>query len=224
MTNRVWQHGTLALRQGSPHAALLGIDRCREWHVLQRLQGHGVGPAVLRFDCVRDLAAFHWIPGEAGAPEAGAAVKLLHRLHALPLCGHRFSPAAMIRRYRQALGAGLAPELALLSHRCEDVSRALEEDAELRLCHNDCVAKNWVRSGTGALRLIDFEFAGDNDPAFDLATLSLDVDLGALAPRVEAYRPVVDCLWLLYCLLLASLDPDRRQAARAQAALRLSRL
>ena len=228
MTNRVWRvdsaHGPLALRQGRPHAPLLGIDRCREWHVLQRLRGHHIGPEVQRFDARQDRAAFTWIPGTPGAPEPGAAQALLHRLHALPLCGYRFSPAELIERYRDLLGASLPPGIAHLSQACQQISLALETDAPLRLCHNDCVAKNWIRTGSGALRLIDCEFAGDNDPAFDLATLSLDVDLGPLPPRVAAYRPIVDCLWLLYCLVLAAVDPEQQEAARRQAAGRLQRL
>lgn len=226
MTNRVWRaltpHGALALRAGHPRSALLGIDRCREWHVLLRLQGHDIGPQPLHFDRRRDHAAFVWIPGQPGPPPPQAAREILARLHALPLSGYRFSPAAMIRHYRE--NVDLPSDIAAASHRYEDASARLEEDAVLRLCHNDSVAKNWIRRDDGGLRLIDFEFAGDNDPAFDLATLSLDVDLGPLAPRVAAYRPIVDCLWLLYCLVLASVDPSKRGAAEAQAKRRRQRL
>jgi thiamine kinase-like enzyme len=224
VTNRVWRVGDVALRQGHPQATALGIDRCREWHVLQRLRRHGIGPEPLRFDRQRDLAAFTWLAGESGAPEAEAARALLQRLHALPRCGQRFSPAATIAHYRALLEGRLPAALRELSDRCEETSWMLEETAELRLCHNDCVAKNWLHLEDGSWRLIDFEFAGDNDPAFDFATLSLDVDLGPLPERVAAYRPVVDCLWTLYCLVLAELDEAKREPAQRQARERCARL
>lgn len=224
MTNRVWRVGDLAVRQGPPHAALLGIDRCREWNVLQRLRGHAIGPDPLRFDQRRDLAAFRWLRGQPGVVEPQAAARLLTRLHTLPRCGQRFSPAATIRHYRSVLGRTLEPVLDEFAQRCVEASDALEESAELRLCHNDCVAKNWIQLEDGTLRLIDFEFAGDNDPAFDFATLSLDVDLGAVPHRVAAYRPVVDCLWILYCLVLATVDEGKRAAAEGQIDGRRQRL
>ena len=41
--------------------------------------------------------------------------------------------------------------------------------ADLCLCHNDLVAENIV--DTGELMFLDWEYACDNDPLFDLATV-----------------------------------------------------
>lgn len=222
MTNRVSRVGNVCVREGHPESAALGIDRCREWQVLLRLRGLGIGPRLIRMDRVRDVTLFEWLPGSQ-PNEVGDAVKLLARLHAQPRCGLRFSPAAMIRQYLRLIE--VPGKLRDLSSACADVSEGLEESAELTLCHNDCVAKNWIQLPDGGLRLIDFEFAGDNDPAFDLATLSLEWDAYPPSnPRVRAYRPVVDCLWTLYCLVVAEVDPECRAEVMAQAAFRMARL
>lgn len=44
-------------------------------------------------------------------------------------------------------------------------------------CHNDLVAENFVRSNTGKLYLLDWEYSGMNDPAWDLAAFSLENEL-----------------------------------------------
>ncbi len=230
MTNRVSQvpgpRGPVCLRQGHPDARVLGIDRCREWRVLSRLRGLDIGPAPLRIDHTRDVTLFEWLPGRM--PEATAArqaAALLGRLHSLPPIGVRFSPSAAIRQYLRI--ADVPAGLRNLSIACADASARLEERAELRLCHNDCVPKNWIQLPDGKLRLIDFEFAGDNDPAFDFATLSLDwaIDLPPeIESRARIYRPVVDVLWTLYCLIVADIDPPSRDEALRQATLRQARL
>jgi thiamine kinase-like enzyme/choline kinase/predicted transcriptional regulator len=43
-------------------------------------------------------------------------------------------------------------------------------------CHNDTVPENFVKSGVGKLYLIDWEYAGMNDPIWDVAAHSLECD------------------------------------------------
>lgn len=44
-------------------------------------------------------------------------------------------------------------------------------------CHNDPLCENWVMNSTGKLFLIDWEYAGMNDPLWDLADVSIEADL-----------------------------------------------
>jgi aminoglycoside phosphotransferase (APT) family kinase protein len=89
------------------------------------------------------------------------------------------------------------------------------------------------------LKLIDFEFAAPNDPAFDLATWCLafhiepeDPILDAygrreqrLSSRVRAYMPVVDALWSLYCCFMAlRLSGNARATALLQMNTRILRM
>ncbi|MDA8425463.1 MAG: choline kinase family protein [Treponema sp.] len=100
-------------------------------------------------------------------------------------------------------------------------------------CHNDLVPENILVSPEG-LTLIDWEYSGMNDPAWDLASFALesgfDEELEArflaayaegrvterLKIRVDAYKLLQDFLWSLWSLLqeTASRDPVRARSYR----------
>lgn len=44
----------------------------------------------------------------------------------------------------------------------------------MRPCHNDLVPENFVKSDTGKIFLLDWEYAGMNDPSWDLAAFSCE--------------------------------------------------
>ncbi len=89
----------------------------------------------------------------------------LRRAHALPLTGRRFDARGAARTYAQSIAcaAGKACERAL------EAVDAMPIPLKWRCCHNDLVAENIL--ATPAIRLLDWEYACDNDPAFDLATI-----------------------------------------------------
>jgi thiamine kinase-like enzyme len=100
-------------------------------------------------------------------------------------------------------------------------------------CHNDLVPENILESRDG-LTLIDWEYSGMNDPAWDIASFTLESGFdelqersfiatysGGLAPprlrlRVEAFRLLQDYLWSLWSLLQesASRDPEKARSYR----------
>ena len=47
-------------------------------------------------------------------------------------------------------------------------------DVKLVPCHNDTIAENFIKSGENKMYLIDWEYAGMNDPMWDLAAYSLE--------------------------------------------------
>lgn len=49
-----------------------------------------------------------------------------------------------------------------------------ELGVELVPCHNDTIAENFIKSGEDKMYLIDWEYAGMNDPMWDLAAHSLE--------------------------------------------------
>lgn len=58
---------------------------------------------------------------------------------------------------------------------------ALEErlnrlGVDLKPCHNDAVAENFIKSADGTIYLIDWEYSGMNDPMADFAALFLEND------------------------------------------------
>jgi thiamine kinase-like enzyme len=100
-------------------------------------------------------------------------------------------------------------------------------------CHNDLVPENILETRDG-LTLIDWEYSGMNDPAWDIASFTLESGFdeaqdrcfiaaysGGLASprlrlRVEAYRLLQDFLWSLWSLLqeTASHDPAKASSYR----------
>lgn len=107
---------------------------------------------------------------------------VLRRLHALPLTGRAANPVEAADIYCRTIDLA-APAIA---HRCLAIIERVPVPGELRCCHNDLVAENMV--ATPGLRLLDWEYACDNDPLFDLATI---VAHHNLAPEHSAC--LLDC-------------------------------
>ena len=107
-----------------------------------------------------------------------SVAKLLHRLHALPCLGQQLDLVAAARTYEAASPSSTRVRAAELA---EELRRRVTECVRERLvpCHNDPVASNFV-AGDG-LRLLDWEYAADNDPLFDLAVVSAHHDLDSAA-------------------------------------------
>ena len=89
----------------------------------------------------------------------------LRELHDLPRTGRTFDPVGAARSYTQCItGAN--------TNRVRDSMQMIEampEPTNLCCCHNDLVAPNII--ATPELRFLDWEYACDNDPLFDLATI-----------------------------------------------------
>lgn len=133
----------------------------------------------------------------------------LRRVHTLPHTGREFGALQAAKRYARAIDF----DDALVAH-CVGLIEAAGLPRRRRLCHNDLVAENIL--ATPAIRLLDWEYACDNEPLFDLATVVEHHDLddsqaahlvnayfdgdgerhfGALREQQRLYRALL-CLWL----------------------------
>lgn len=157
-----------------------------------------------------------------------------------------FDPFAVIDEMLAALGE---TRLTAIRRALEEARRELTPAAPgLRPCHNDPWPGNLIDTGATVL-LVDWEYSGMNDPAWDLAALSVEADLDAeservlldasvgggapqLLRRLALFKPVVDLLWSAWSLveLGAGNTADNfaaeaaRRLARAEDALRAVRL
>tara|TARA_R110002096_G_scaffold6409_3_gene29760 strand:+ start:2237 stop:3043 length:807 start_codon:yes stop_codon:yes gene_type:complete len=89
----------------------------------------------------------------------------LKKMHSLPLTGRSFDASIAARRYLEKtehLDAAIAD-------RCQQIIASMRLPQNLCCCHNDLVAENMV--ATPDLKFLDWEYACDNDPFFDLATV-----------------------------------------------------
>lgn len=89
----------------------------------------------------------------------------LKKLHALPLTGRTFDATGAARDYVQQI-ADADPEMV---GECLRRIEAGPLPHNLCCCHNDLVVANIIN--TPEIRFLDWEYACDNDPFFDLATV-----------------------------------------------------
>ena len=100
--------------------------------------------------------------------------RALRRLHALPLTGRAFDAVGAARDYAARIDNSLAEEAREHLQTIE----TMPAPRELCCCHNDLVAENII--STPDVRFLDWEYACDNDPLFDLATIVVHHDLSAV--------------------------------------------
>jgi len=89
----------------------------------------------------------------------------LQRLHALPLTGRSFDANIAAKRYVERI-VGLDADVI---RRCTEIIARMRLPQNLCCCHNDLVAENLIT--TPELKFLDWEYACDNDPFFDIATV-----------------------------------------------------
>jgi thiamine kinase-like enzyme len=95
----------------------------------------------------------------------------LRKLHSLPLTRRSFDAVDAARRYSGNIDVG-KPEIA---KKCLAIVKKMHAPHNLCCCHNDLVVGNITT--TPGIRFLDWEYACDNDPFFDLATVVAHHDL-----------------------------------------------
>ena len=136
----------------------------------------------------------------------------LRKLHSLPLTGRAFDAAAAASQYAQRI-IDLDNSVVSL---CLNQIVGIRIPQNLCCCHNDLVAENII--ATPDLKFLDWEYACDNHPLFDLATvvehhklndiqtmrlLDAYFDSGGASwlESLETYRGAylaLLCLWMAY--------------------------
>lgn len=187
------------MRLSDPATALLAVDRECEVANSRRAAAVGVAPEVLGYLPGEGVLVVAFVPSRtftdadvAAEPErVAAAVRTLHG--AEPFEGV-FDVFDLQRRYRAlAREHGLEPpagydDLAATAARLE-AALAARRPAPVP-CHNDLLAANLLDDGE-RVRIIDFEYSGMGEAAFELGNLAQEAGLDddALAALVHAYEP-----------------------------------
>ncbi len=170
----------VVVRLSAPGTELLAVDREAEHHNTRAAATTGVGPPVLDYLPGRGVLVVAYLPARtfseadvsANLPRIAAAVR---RLHAGPAFLGRMDMFALQRRYRvlaDERGMRMPPgydELAPLAERAQAAMAAYPE--ALVPCHNDLLAGNFLDDGQD-VRIIDYEYAGMNEPAFELGNIA----------------------------------------------------
>ncbi|MDH3350546.1 MAG: phosphotransferase family protein [Gammaproteobacteria bacterium] len=180
LTNRTW------LVEAQGRKAVLKIDdapraapfnsRRKEAQIQTSAAAAGLANRVLAATDVVYLTEYVdgdvWTPTEFDNDENLTQLgRALRRMHALPLTGRTFDAKQAARQYASQI-ENADTELLRGSLRVVD---AMPSPSNLCCCHNDLVAGNII--ATPQIRFLDWEYACDNDPFFDLATVVAHHDL-----------------------------------------------
>lgn len=152
----------------------------------------------------------------------------LRQIHDLPLTGRAFDPVSAATRYVEMI----AVADARVVDRCTRIIEARCVPQKPSCCHNDLVVENLLTpecAQRSRLLFLDWEFACDNTPYFDLATIIEHHELdsaqvaclldayfdGDVKARIEALeRQRALYLALLYLWMAARSDCDQSKLAR----------
>lgn len=178
LTNRVYKlssdDATFVLRLNANHTDAFGLDRSSEVGILAHASAAGLAPEVIHADVDNGILLLRYIDGRVWTSADLATPKnlesladLLRSVHALPLSGKNFDAAGIANGYLNNLLS--RPELRVMGERCKAIIECISPPASVCCCHNDVVAANVIASS--GLMLLDWEYACDNDPLFDLASV-----------------------------------------------------
>jgi thiamine kinase-like enzyme len=181
---RVTVDGTdYLLRVASDDARRLGIRREEELEAAEAASRAGVGPEVLYAEPNGNLVARfvegrHWHPEEFRIPEnmqrLADALRRLREVQAVRADGSVYRRVESLLESAGALAVDLPPNLELLRRKMSEIEATRESHAGFHrsLSHNDLWSNNFLDDGR-KLWLIDWEFAGNGDGLYDLATISI---------------------------------------------------
>jgi thiamine kinase-like enzyme len=193
--------------EGTPHfvripgagTELLAIDRQNEFHNTRAAAEAGVGPKVIHYLPEHQVMVLEFIPGKTMSNKTLQAegmpariAQSLRMLHAGPRFLTNFNMFRLIEfylrmvqehevripdTYRSRLATVQRIEQATLAHPLPTLP-----------CNNDLLAENYIDDGR-LLRLIDFEYSGNNDPCFELGNTcqELQYDEARLVELCQAY-------------------------------------
>jgi len=240
LTNRTYlvERGDQAyvLRLDSKHTAAFKLDRVCELTILGQAAARGLAPSLIFADADAGILLSTYIPGGTwraadleNSERLEALVELLRRVHALPTCGTTFDAKRIARRYVDNLSSHHG--LHAFGITCHKIIAGHTPTGVLSCCHNDLVAENIIAFPQPIL--IDWEYASDNDPLFDLASLigyhNLSKDTAqellsayaggtnpVLSERLEAQIRLYDAIQWLWLANRHMITSTSAQAARLE--------
>jgi thiamine kinase-like enzyme len=204
------------------------IDRRHEAVAARVAAEAGVNAEVLFFDESDGLMLTRFVDGAVTMngerfKDLGAVARAAQAFRRMHDCGRRFATEFDLFRkmdeyldYLHKKQARIPEGYADVQKEAEAVRAALNaRPAKLRPCHCDPLAENFLDTGS-RIFIIDWEYAGNNDPMWDLGDVSVeagfdpDQDAALLeayfegqppavqAGRMVMYKAMCDLLWTLW--------------------------
>jgi thiamine kinase-like enzyme len=178
---------------------LLSIDRANEVHNTRAAATTGIGPKVLEVIPDLDVMVLEFIEGptmSAKTLESEEMAKRMaasfQRLHAAPRFLQDFNMFRLIESYLDIVEAH---DVTIPGDYRDRLSTIAEIERAVAVgslpmvpCHNDLLCENFIDDGA-ALRIVDYELSGNNDPCFDLGNTAQEAEFDdrLRAALCEAY-------------------------------------
>jgi len=190
---------SFVLRIGGENTEALGIDRDREYHASCAAAGLGVGAEVLLYVPEERAMVTRFVSGTLLTAEAAARTEVLRRIvasiravHDGPAFLGEFWAPDVVRQYRalaESRGVSFPTSAGVALATMERIEASLGRPAKLVPCHNDLLAANMIDDGA-TVRILDWEYAAQGDPFFDLGNFAVNQKLDAAAERelLHLYR------------------------------------
>jgi thiamine kinase-like enzyme len=165
---------------------LLSIDRANEVFNTMAAATTGIGPRVLDHIASLDALVLEFIPGNTmsakalqSAAMASRMANSFRRLHASPRFLQDFNMFRLIEEYLRivkehgvTIPDGYRERLPMIARIEQAVARGALAPVP---CHNDLLCENFIDDGQ-ALRIVDYELSGNNDPCFDLGNTAQEAE------------------------------------------------
>jgi thiamine kinase-like enzyme len=191
--------GSYHVRRWSDDTGLLAIDRDNEYHNSVCAAQAGVGAAVLAYLPAHNTMVMEWIDGRTlTAAELrrgkvlGEVAVACRRLHGAARFRDDFDMFVIQPRYLEIVrerGFRLPDRYEQFEAHVDAIREAFAARDEGTVpCNNDLLAGNFMLTPSG-LRLIDYEYSGNNDPCFELGNIwsESNLTLEQLEQLVGAY-------------------------------------
>ncbi len=186
--------GAYVVRISGKDTSLLAIDRENEAHNTRAAAETGVGAPFVAVLPEHDALVLGFLDGEVMSSELlrrgdriGAIANACRRLHAGRPFLHDFDMFQIQRGYLDVVrerGFRLPDRYADFEPQVRAIEDAMRAHTEPTVpCNNDLLAENFIDVG-GELRLIDYEYSGNNDPCFELGNVWSESNLSL--PQLEA--------------------------------------
>ncbi len=174
---------SFVVRISGANTELLGIHRENEYAANRAAAAIGVAPEVIHFLRPEGILITRFIRGHAPTPEEigqpdaiRRVVDVLKRIHAMPPIPGAFSPFRVVEAYAEIgrrHNVALPGNFDWLLQRKQEIEDAfLRDPFTPRPCHNDLLIGNFLDDGQ--IRVLDWEYAGMGDVAFDLANFAVN--------------------------------------------------
>jgi thiamine kinase-like enzyme len=196
--------GCFVVRISGKETSLLAIDRENEVHNTIAAAETGVGPPFVAAVPEHAALVLGYLDGEVMDAEKlrrgdrlAAVAAACHRLHAGRRFLHDFDMFEIQPRYLAIVrerGFRLPARYEELEPQIRELERAMRRRPEPTVpCNNDLLAENFIDVG-GEMRLIDYEYSGNNEPSFELGNVwsESNLSLEQLEELIAAYwgRPL----------------------------------